>query len=116
MRVAVAGGTGLVGQHRVAALRRAGHEAVVMSRSRGVDLVTGAGLDRAVEGVDAVIDVTNARTLQPEQTAAFFGRVTKQLLSAEQRAGVKHHVLLSIVGIDRLEGNPHYAGRGRRRR
>lgn len=111
MRIAVAGGTGLTGRQTVEAIRRSGHDAVVLARSVGVDLVTGDGLADALVGVDAVIDVTNTRILDREEARAFFATTTRQLLAAEQRAGVRHHVVLSIVGVDRVEGNAHYAGK-----
>ena len=103
MRVAVAGGTGVVGSHVVEALRRRGHEPLVMARSRGVDLVSGAGLTGALEAVDAVIDVLNQQTLSRRKARAFFTTTTERLLSAGQAAGVRHHVVLSIVGIDRVD-------------
>lgn len=111
MRIAVAGGTGLAGRHTVTALRQAGHDTVVPARSVGVDLTTGHGLVDALVGVDAVIDVTNTPTSSPEQARAFFTTTTttRQLLAAEHHAGVGHHVVLSIVGIDRVKGNAHYA-------
>lgn len=62
MRIAVAGGTGVVGRHVVERLAEAGHEAVVLARSQGVDLMTGHGLLASLEGVDAVIDVSNVET------------------------------------------------------
>jgi uncharacterized protein YbjT (DUF2867 family) len=103
MRVAVAGGTGVVGTHVVHALRRAGHEPVVLARSRGVDVVTGRGLDAALSKVDAVIDVTNIETLSRRRATAFFTAGSERLLEAERRANVAHHVLLSIVGVDRVD-------------
>ena len=63
MRIAVAGGTGLVGRYVVTALIDAGHDPVVMARSHGVDLVAGTGLDPALAGAQAVIDVSNVATL-----------------------------------------------------
>jgi uncharacterized protein YbjT (DUF2867 family) len=113
MRVAVVGATGLTGRQTVAALEAAGHETVTIARSAGVDVVTGAGLDQALTGVDAVIDVVNTGATEAAETERFFGTVTANLLAAEQRAGVGHHVLLSIVGIDRVGGNAHYAGKRR---
>ena len=86
MRIVVIGGTGLVGRPTVEAVRRAGHSAVVISRSHGVDVATGEGLDTALAGVDSMIDVTN---------------VTRG--SAE--------ALLSIVGLDLITGNAHYTGK-----
>jgi uncharacterized protein YbjT (DUF2867 family) len=111
MRIAVAGATGNIGARTAAALERDGHEVVRISRSLGVDLMTGEGLDAALDGVDAVVDAISAPPTDREQTAAYFGTTTRNLLSAEQRAGVHHHVLLSIVGIHSIEGNAHYDGK-----
>jgi uncharacterized protein YbjT (DUF2867 family) len=111
MRIAVVGGTGQVGSHTVEALRRARHDPVILSRSRGVDVSTGKGLDDALAGVDAVIDVSNVQGPDVESTRKLFATATNNLLAAEQRARVKHHLLLSIVGVDRIEGNAHYAGK-----
>jgi uncharacterized protein YbjT (DUF2867 family) len=113
MRIAVVGGTGLVGRHTVEALERAGHEVVVVARSRGVDVTTGAGLDEALAGVESVVDVTNTTATVPAAAQEFFGTTTGRLLAAERRAGVGHHVVLSIVGLDLVEGNAHYAGKRR---
>jgi hypothetical protein len=77
------------------------------SPARGVDVLTGEGLDDALAGVDAVIDVSNAQAPDAQATQHFFAAATRNLLAAEQRAQVRHHVLLSIVGVDRLA-----AGRG----
>lgn len=111
MKIAVAGGTGLVGRRTVEALRRLGHEPVVLARAAGVDLTTGAGLGAALDGVDAVIDATNAPGSETDQLRAFFAAVTGNLLAAEHDAGVRHHVVLSIVGLDRLPDAGHYAGK-----
>ncbi|WP_141307700.1 SDR family oxidoreductase [Streptomyces spinoverrucosus] len=111
MRIAVAGATGNIGARTVAALEQAGHEAVRISRSLGVDLSTGEGLDAALTGVDAVVDATSHETADRDAAVAYFGTSTRNLLAAEERAGVRHHVLLSIVGVDRVEGNAHYAGK-----
>ncbi|MFS4094119.1 SDR family oxidoreductase [Streptomyces sp. AF1A] len=111
MRIAVAGATGNIGARTVAALERAGHDVVRISRSLGVDLITGEGLDAALAGVDAVVDATSQETADLDEAVARFGATTRHLLAAEERAGVRHHVLLTIVGIDRVEGNAHYAGK-----
>lgn len=92
------------GRHVVEALRRAGHEAVVVARSTGVDVLTGEGLADALAGADSVVDVLNMK-------AADFGTATKRLLAAGQEAGIRHHVLLSILGLDRVVGGAHYAGK-----
>lgn len=102
MRIAVAGGTGLVGRFIVDQIRAGGHEPVVIARSAGVDILTGAGLDAALDGAQVVIDVSNTPAMRRPAATAFFTAGTRNLLAAGQRARVAHHVLLSIVGIDRL--------------
>ena len=111
MRIAVAGATGNIGALTVSALEEAGHDVVGISRSLGVDLMTGAGLDDALTGVAAVVDATNSPAGARDEAVRFFGTTTRNLLAAEQKAGVRHHVLLSIVGIHGVEGNAHYAGK-----
>ena len=103
MRIAVAGGTGVVGRYVVGAIDSKVHDSVVLARSRGVDLTTGTGLDAALEGVDAVIDVANVSTMKAAESAAWFELVTTHLLEACARAKVAHLVALSIVGVDRVD-------------
>lgn len=110
MKLAVAGGTGTVGVHVVEVARERGHEVVVLSRSAGVDLVSGSGLPDALSGVDAVIDVASTQTISAKESTAFFAAVTRNLLTAEGAAGVRHHVALSIVGIDKAP-YAYYAGK-----
>lgn len=110
MRIAVAGGTGTVGRHTVRAVQEAGHVAVVLSRSQGVDLVTGRGLDAALAGSDAVIDVASVATLKASTAIEFFTAATGNLVAAAADAGIGHVVLLSIVGIDRIPYD-YYAGK-----
>lgn len=108
MRIAVAGGTGLVGRHVVDAVTAAGHTPVTVARSHGMDLLTGRGLDAALAGVDAVIDVTNVTSIREKVATAFFETAGRNLLAAEEKAGVGHHVTLSIVGIERVPGYGYY--------
>ncbi|MCH0539187.1 NAD(P)H-binding protein [Streptomyces sp. MUM 203J] len=108
MRIAVAGGTGLVGRYVVEALTAAGDEPVVLSPSRGVDLLTGMGLDEALAGTQAVVDVTNSPKSAAKPATQFFQKAGRNLLAAEERAGVSHHLTLSIVGIDRAAGFGYY--------
>jgi uncharacterized protein YbjT (DUF2867 family) len=110
MKVAVAGGTGLVGRMIVDAAHERGHDVVVLARAEGVDLTTGDGLAERLAGVDAVIDATNLGTQKRAEAEAFFGGVTRTLLAAAAEAGVDHHVALSIVGIDRVDTG-YYAGK-----
>ncbi|GAA1778886.1 SDR family oxidoreductase [Agromyces lapidis] len=100
MRIAVAGGTGTVGRHVVDVAREHGHVVVILARSAGVDLISGDGLAEALAGVDAVVDTANIASIDREAAERFFTTSSRNLLAAEARAGVRHHVLLSIVGID----------------
>jgi uncharacterized protein YbjT (DUF2867 family) len=106
VRIAVVGATGPVGRLTVDAVVEAWHDPVRIARRSGVDVITGAGSDDAPAGVDAVIDVTNTPERDADRAREFFGTVSANLLAAEARAAVAHHVLLSIVGIDRVAGNP----------
>jgi uncharacterized protein YbjT (DUF2867 family) len=111
MRIAVAGGTGTVGRAVVAELARTGHESVVLASSTGVDLTTGAGLDTALDGVDAVIDVSNTAAWTREASETFFTAVAEHLLAACTRAGVRHLVALSIVGADVVDLDYYFGKR-----
>jgi len=112
MKVAVAGGTGLTGRHVAWSLTDAGHEPVLLARSRGVDLVTGDGLAGALAGVEAVVDVSNVTTTKREVSERFFTAATTHLRDAAADAGVGHYVVLSIVGVDHVD-LPYYAGKRR---
>ncbi|WP_417561884.1 NAD(P)H-binding protein [Microbacterium sp.] len=112
MRIAIAGGTGTVGRLVTEHVRAHGHEPVVLSRSTGIDLITGEGLATVLRGVDAVIDVAGPATLSAAASVRDFGAISGTLLRAEQAAGVGHHVALSIVGIDSSEkGYGYYQGK-----
>jgi uncharacterized protein YbjT (DUF2867 family) len=110
MRILVVGGTGMVGRPTVQELARRGHQVRVLSRHPqpgggsesqvAGDVTTGAGLAEAMDGVDAVVDVSNVTTLDEDVATRFFVPAAERLLVAEGAAGVRHHVLLSIVGVD----------------
>ncbi|MGZ0712837.1 SDR family oxidoreductase (plasmid) [Coraliomargarita sp. W4R53] len=110
MRIAIAGGTGLTGTQVAALAREGGHEVVILARSSGEDLVSGAGLREALRGVDTVVDVSNVRTMRADASVSFFAGATNNLLRAELSTGVGHHVALTIV---RMEAAPdgYYAGK-----
>lgn len=101
--IAIAGGTGALGAQVVEAVLRRDLTPVVVARSRGVDLTTGVGLDEALAGVDAVVDASNVTALRAKPAIAFFEAATSHLLAAGERAGVRHHVAVSIVGCDRVD-------------
>jgi len=102
MKIAVAGATGRVGRHVVDVLKAEGHDVVAMSRSSGVDVVTGQGLAEALTGVECIIDAATGPS--PDQKAAteFFTAAARNLHQAGERAGVRRMVVVSIIGIDRF--------------
>ncbi|AFM19862.1 putative nucleoside-diphosphate sugar epimerase [Mycolicibacterium chubuense NBB4] len=108
MRIVVIGGTGRVGSKVVDQLTAHGHEAVAAAPSTGVNTVTGEGLDDALAGAAVVVDVTNSPSFEDAASAEFFDRSTTNLLAAEARAGVGHHVALSVVGTERLAQESGY--------
>lgn len=110
-RVAVIGSSGQVGEAVVAALHAMGHDAVEVSRARGIDVLAGEGLDGALTGVAAVIDVLSTNETDADAAVEFFTSTSQKLLAAEERAGVQHHVLLSIVNVDAVPDNGHYQGK-----
>ena len=112
MRIAVAGATGNIGARTASILGRNGHDVKKISRSLGIDLISGQGLDTALEGVDAVVDAISSPVASPDETREYFRTTTRNLLAAEEHAGVRHHVLLSIIGIHRTAGGTaHYSGK-----
>jgi uncharacterized protein YbjT (DUF2867 family) len=102
MKIVVIGGTGLIGRTLVDKLRQGGHDVVAASPSTGVDSVTGEGLDQALAAAGVVVDIPNSPSFEDGPVLDFFERSTRNLVAAEKRAGVGHHVVLSIVGADRM--------------
>jgi uncharacterized protein YbjT (DUF2867 family) len=107
MKIAVIGGTGLIGSQVVKDLKAAGHEAVPHSQSTGVDIISGQGLDEAVAGADVVVNLTNSPTFD-EASPAFFQTSMDNLLAAAHKGGVGHFVILSIVGTDQVPELDYY--------
>jgi len=103
MKIVVIGGTGLIGSKTVAILRQGGHEVIAASPNTGVNTITGEGLKEAMAGTQVVIDLTNSPSFEDKAVLEFFETSGRNLLAAEPAAGVRHHVALSIVGIDRSE-------------
>src|SRR5262245_11976218 len=104
MKIVVIGGTGLVGSKLVEKLNQDGHEALAAAPDTGVNTITGEGLAEALDGAQVVVDVSNASGSDDEVTN-FFVTSSRNLLAAEAGARVTHHIVLSIVGADRLQGS-----------
>ena len=107
MKFTVVGGTGLIGSQVVQKLTAAGHQAVPAALSTGLDLITGSGLDQALEGAEVVVNVANSPTFD-EASTGFFRTSMTNLLAAGERAGVRHQVILSIVGVDQVPQLDYY--------
>ena len=105
MKIAVIGGSGLIGAKVVSNLRQRGHEVVAASPSTGVNTVTGEGLAKALDGAQVVVDVANSPSFEDKPALEFFETSGRNLLAGEAAAGVRHHVALSVVGTDRLLGS-----------
>ncbi|MBT8159633.1 MULTISPECIES: SDR family oxidoreductase [Arthrobacter] len=107
MKIAVIGGTGLIGSQVVNYLNAAGHQAVPHAKSTGVDVISGTGVEEALAGADVVVNLTNSPTFD-EASPAFFQTSMDNLLAAAQKAGVGHFVILSIVGADQVPELDYY--------
>jgi len=108
MKIVVIGGTGLIGSNLVAKLDEQGHDAVPAAPNTGVNTLTGEGLSEVLEGAQVVVDVSNAPNWEDDAVMDFFQTSTRNLLAAEESAGVGHHVALSVVGTDRLTESGYF--------
>ena len=113
MNVLVTGGTGTLGRDVVMLLRQSGHRARILSREpRGHvdavqgDLKTGAGLTKALAGMDAIVHAASA-TREPMALRATDVRGTRRLLELARDANIGHFVYISIVGIEGV-AYPYY--------
>jgi uncharacterized protein YbjT (DUF2867 family) len=110
-KIAVVGATGRVGEHVVDVLREQGIEPVEIARSLGVDVITGEGLDEALQGVTCIIDAATGATPDEAEATAFFETAARNLIAAGERAGVTRAVVVSIIGIERFSAGYYAAKR-----
>jgi uncharacterized protein YbjT (DUF2867 family) len=108
MKIVVIGGTGMIGSKLVTRLRADGHDPLAASLGTGVDIITGKGLAEALDGAQVVVDVANAPDWGDAAVMDFFRTSARNILAAEAAAGVGHHVALSVVGTDRLQGSGYF--------
>jgi len=109
MKIVVVGGTGRIGSKAALVLRERGHEVIAASRKSGINIITGEGLKEALTGAQVVIDVADSPSFEDKAVMEFFETSSRNLLAAETAAGVRHHVALSIVGIDRTDSGYYRA-------
>ncbi|WP_285363250.1 SDR family oxidoreductase [Microbacterium sp. LMC-P-041] len=110
MKIVVFGGTGRIGSQVVDLLREEGHEVVVAAVPE-VDALKGTGIAAALAGADVAVDVTNAMIFDEEEIVSFFTTTSRNILQGEIMAGVGRHVVLSIVGVDRMNATSYLAGK-----
>lgn len=111
MRIVIIGGTGLIGSKLVNILQEHGHQAIAAAPSTGVNAMTGQGLDEVLAGTDVVVDVANSPSFADDAVLEFFTTGGRNLLAAARKAGVRHHVALSVVGTDRLAESGYFRGK-----
>lgn len=104
MKIVIIGGTGLIGSNVTNKLLQLGHTVIAGSPSTGINALTGEGLSDALENADVVVDLSNSPSFEDGPAIQFFQTVGRNILAAERNAGVKHHVILSIVGTHLMEG------------
>lgn len=103
MKIVVIGGTGLIGSKVVAKIRQAGHQVIAASPAAGINTITGEGLKEALSNTYVVVDLANSPSFEDKAVMEFFQTAGRNLLAAETAAGVRHHVALSIVGVDLMQ-------------
>jgi uncharacterized protein YbjT (DUF2867 family) len=108
MKIVVIGGTGLIGSKVVEKLKRKGHRVIAASPNTGVNTITGEGLAEALVDAAVVVDVANSPSFEDQVAMDFFQTAGRNLTAAEVRAGVRHHVALSVVGTDRLQDSGYF--------
>ena len=108
MKIVVIGGSGLIGSKVVTILTQQGHQAIPASPKSGVNTLTGEGLAKVLEGASVVVDVSNSPSFEKAAAMEFFKVSTRNLLTCEAAARVKHHVALSVVGSERLTESGYF--------
>jgi uncharacterized protein YbjT (DUF2867 family) len=104
MKIAVAGATGRLGRHVAEVLAERGHQVVAISRATGVDIITGSGLEAALDGTEVIIDAATSPSPDGQTATEFFVTAARNLQQAGVRAGVKRAAVVSIINIDKSTG------------
>lgn len=111
MKIIVIGGTGLIGSKVVKKLSDQGHRAIAAVPATGVNALTGEGLAEALTGADVVVDLANSPAFDDKSAIDFFTTAGQNIAAAEQTAGVKHHIALSVVGTEKLQDSGYFRGK-----
>lgn len=108
MKIVIIGGTGLIGSKLAAILGGRGHTVVAAAPSTGVNTITGEGLAEVLAGAQIVVDVANSPSFEDKAVLEFFQTSGRNLMAAEEAAGVERHVALSVVGTERLQASGYF--------
>lgn len=108
MKIVIIGGTGRIGARLAGILQQQGHQVIAASRSTGINTISGEGLDEALSNAQVVVDVSNAPAADANAVLEFFETSTRNLIAAEKKNGVTHHIILSIVGVDRMQPKGYF--------
>jgi len=108
MKIIIIGGSGLIGTKLIKMLKSLGHTAIGASPSSGVDATTGKGLAEALKEAQVVVDVSNSPSFDEKAALEFFEKSSHNLAIAEKEAGVKHHIVLSIIGTGQLANSGYF--------
>lgn len=111
MKIVIIGGTGLIGSKTVRLLTERGHEVIAGSPNTGVNTITGEGLDAALAGAEVVIDLANSPSFEDKAVLDFFETSGRNLVAAEIKAGVRHHIALSVCGTEDLQESGYFRGK-----
>lgn len=111
MKIVVVGGSGLIGAKVVQKLTRQGHQVVAASPSKGVNSVTGEGLEAVFAGAEVVVDVSNSPSFEDAPVLEFFETSTRNIVAAAKKAGVNHIAVLSVVGTERMLNAGYFRGK-----
>ncbi|QGM05630.1 SDR family oxidoreductase [Stenotrophomonas maltophilia] len=111
MKIVVIGGTGRIGRMVVERLAEQGHQVVAAAPSTGVDVLTGKGLAAAMSRADVVVDLSNSPSFEDQEVLSFFQTAGHNLLALAREQRVRHHVVLSVVGTDRLSSSGYFRGK-----
>lgn len=108
MKIVIIGGSGFIGAKLTKALRQLGHQVIATAQTSGLNAGAGAELSEILRDTQVVIDVANAPSIEDQAILEFFETSGHNLLAAETIAGVKHHITLSAVGVERMQGSGYF--------
>jgi NADH dehydrogenase len=99
MKVLVTGATGYVGTAVVRRLEAAGHEVRPFSRAAGGDVADAGAVARAMDGVDAAVNLVAILEGSPEDFERVIAGGARNVVTAAKAAGVRRLLHMSATGV-----------------